>query len=542
MGHPCLDKECLIPDHKRVTHSMAFGESVEPIPIMPVPAHPAPLIPARPESTPEPGIRDLVVIGGGLAGLSCAARAAELGLAVQVLEQGTDEHYPCNSRYSGGMFHLNYLDIADPPSRLEAALRRMVPADIDAEVIVAIGVNARRCVQWLQDHARARFVRVGPAHFEKWVLAPPRPPKAGLVHPGRGPDVVLTGLAHWLSAMGMPVRRGARVTDVTRADPQGLYTVTFEQDGRPVSMQTRALTCADGGFQARPDLIGEHISPAPHAIVTRNAATGIGTSLAIAPRLGAQLSELRNFYGHLQARNAQERTDLWPYPMIDSVAKASLVVGPDGRRFADETRGGVYLANRVARRADPSDAIVVFDDAVWWSVGRESRVPPNPVATNHGGTLHSAGSIAELARRAGIDADGLAVTVAGHNRFIANHGQHPMDPPRSYAAAWAHPITTPPFHAMPVCAGMTYTMGGIRITPRAEALAVGGGIVPGLFAAGAATGGVEGGELSFYIGGLCKALTLGVLAGESAVDYIHARGDRSNAHASSQRSPHDATA
>lgn len=143
------------------------------------PSHPNPS--ASPTSA---AAYNLVVIGGGLAGLSCAARAAELGLAVQVLEQGADEHYPCNSRYSGGMFHLNHLDIGGPLPELEAALRRMVPADIAAEVIVAIGVNARRCVQWLQDHAAARFVRVGPAHFEKWVLAPPRPPKAGLVHPG----------------------------------------------------------------------------------------------------------------------------------------------------------------------------------------------------------------------------------------------------------------------------------------------------------------------------------------------------------------------
>ena len=37
---------------------------------------------------------DLIVIGGGLAGLSCAARAAELGVDVVLLEQGREEHYP----------------------------------------------------------------------------------------------------------------------------------------------------------------------------------------------------------------------------------------------------------------------------------------------------------------------------------------------------------------------------------------------------------------------------------------------------------------
>ena len=36
---------------------------------------------------------DLVVVGGGLAGLVAAARASELGRRVIVLEAGTDERY-----------------------------------------------------------------------------------------------------------------------------------------------------------------------------------------------------------------------------------------------------------------------------------------------------------------------------------------------------------------------------------------------------------------------------------------------------------------
>lgn len=461
-----------------------------------------------------------MVIGGGLAGLTCAARAAELGLVVRVLEQGRAERYPCNSRYAGGMFHLNYLDIGDPLPKLEAALRRMTPDDIDAEVIVAVGCTARRAVQWLQDHAGARFVRVGPAHFEKWVLAPPRPPMAGLVHPGRGPDQVLSALSDWLARRGMPIERGAHVTDVRHAG--GGYAITWQRDGRTETLHAAAVTCADGGFQARPDLLRTHISPAPAALVERNSGTGMGTSLGFAPGLGAQLSELGNFYGHLLARNALHREDLWPYPMVDGLAKAGILVGPDGQRFADETQGGVFLANQVARRADPTDAVVVFDDDTWWSVGRETRVPPNPVMTNHGGELISRATVAELAGAAGLDAGALTATVAAHNAFVASAGKSAVTPARSYAAAWARPIAQAPFHAVPVCAGVTYTMGGIYVTPRAEARAAAGGIVPGLFAAGAATGGVEGGALSFYIGGLCKALTLGLLAGESAAAYISA--------------------
>ena len=45
---------------------------------------------------------DVVVIGGGIAGLIAANRAAQLGLRAIVLEQGTAEKYLCNTRYTGG--------------------------------------------------------------------------------------------------------------------------------------------------------------------------------------------------------------------------------------------------------------------------------------------------------------------------------------------------------------------------------------------------------------------------------------------------------
>jgi fumarate reductase flavoprotein subunit len=42
-----------------------------------------------------------------------------------------------------------------------------------------------------------------------------------------------------------------------------------------------------------------------------------------------------------------------------------------------------------------------------------------------------------------------------------------------------------------------------------------GAPIPGLFAAGSCTGGVEGGPLGGYIGGYLKAVGLGLIAGQS---------------------------
>jgi FAD binding domain len=44
---------------------------------------------------------DVVIMGGGVAGLSAGTRAAELGLRTVIVEKGAQPDYPCNSRYSG---------------------------------------------------------------------------------------------------------------------------------------------------------------------------------------------------------------------------------------------------------------------------------------------------------------------------------------------------------------------------------------------------------------------------------------------------------
>jgi fumarate reductase flavoprotein subunit len=82
------------------------------------------------------------------------------------------------------------------------------------------------------------------------------------------------------------------------------------------------------------------------------------------------------------------------------------------------------------------------------------------------------------------------------------------------------PIAVAPFLAIPLCAGITYTMGGIRIDGDARVLREDGVAIPGLYAAGSTTGGIEGGPRIGYIGGLAKAAVFGLRAAEHAAGFI----------------------
>src|SRR5690606_15106463 len=157
--------------------------------------------------------------------------------------------------------------------------------------------------------------------------------------------------------------------------------------------------------------------------------------------------------------DALENDNLWPYPYLDAVVAAAIVVGPDGRRFADEGRGGVYMANAVARLDDPLSAVVVFDSAIWEGAGRVGLIPANPNLPREGGTLLQANTLEGLADQLKIDPAALSGTIAEYNRACREGGLPGQVPPRSGAAA--KPIEAPPFYAAPMCVGLTYTMGGI---------------------------------------------------------------------------------
>src|ERR1700676_680791 len=110
---------------------------------------------------------------------------------------------------------------------------------------------------------------------------------------------------------------------------------------------------------------------------------------------------------------------LWPRPYADEIAAASIVIDADGRRFADEGMGAIYLSNVVARLPDPLGATIVFDQAIWdGPPGRGHAQPPNPLLPEAGGTLHRAGTIAELAGLIGIAAPRLDELVGEYNAAI----------------------------------------------------------------------------------------------------------------------------
>jgi fumarate reductase flavoprotein subunit len=465
---------------------------------------------------------DVAVVGGGLAGLVAANRAAELGAQVAVFEAGAAQKYRANSRFTGGVFHIAFRDIESPPDVLLDAIRSATGGFADPTLAQALAQNGARAVRWLAGHG-AVFGEGGTLAFMRRMLVPFSLREPGFANhwPDKGADRLLSSLEQTLVAHGGQLVRGMRARRLKMSEGRCAGLELTDVDGRMHTVTARCVVICDGGFQGNPELVRRYLSPRPESLCMRGAGTGVGDGLSMAAAVGAKLVHMDKFYGHVQCSEALTDDALWPYPILDIVASAAVVVNGQGQRFTDEGLGGVSLANAVGALPDPLSSFVVMDEAIWNGAGREFLLPPNPTMEQRGVKIHRADTLEALAEQLQMPAAALLQTVAQYNDAIARGAGPRLDPPRSGEAGTLsrgpQAICQAPFLAIRLCAGITYTMGGIAIDADGRVLDTSDHPIAGLYAAGSATGGLEGGPQSGYVGGLAKAAVFGLRAGEAVV-------------------------
>ena len=173
---------------------------------------------------------DVVIVGGGIAGMIAANRAAQLNLRAIVLEQGTDEKYLCNTRYTGGTFHICLREITLDEETLRQKILESTAGFVEPELAKVIAREGRRVIRWLQDEG-LRFMRASASEYHKWVLAPPGRSRPGLDWEGRCGDVLLRTLEGHLNSRGGAIVRGARARTLIM-DNARCVGVVAERNGK----------------------------------------------------------------------------------------------------------------------------------------------------------------------------------------------------------------------------------------------------------------------------------------------------------------------
>jgi len=453
--------------------------------------------------SPEPPV-DVLVVGAGLAGWCAAVRAQQAGASVVVVERSRRRPGWGNSVLSGGALHAALRDPETPPARLRDQVRELTDGRADEAVLRTWSERLRPTLDWLAEHG-ARLVTDGDAAHRARVFAPVRRTEPGRRYANFGVWTFLSGLADEFTTAGGTLRQPARARRL-RPAPGAAWRVGLDLPGGATGWITsRAVVLADGGFQADPSLRRDLLGT--DRVLLRGAGTATGDGLRMGRSAGAALVPDTGFYGHLLVREARHDRLLWPYPILDPLAAVGIVVGPDGRRLVDESHHGVTTTNAVAHGPAPDGCWLIVDDDGWRTEGRIGDPAPNPYLLDCGATVLTGTGPADLAARAGIDPAGLSATVA--QLRAAPEG---ASPPRTGRLR----LAVPPLRAVPLVAGVTFALGGLRVDGRARLCDAAGQPITGLYAAGATMGGLHGGPRAGYAGGLLEAAVFGLVAGEEA--------------------------
>ncbi|MCY4730863.1 FAD-dependent tricarballylate dehydrogenase TcuA [Natronomonas gomsonensis] len=459
---------------------------------------------------------DVVVVGCGIAGLAAGLRLAEEDTDVAILEKAPKEHRGGHTQFTESF----RIPTADIDLDVEFNVPDYTASDFYSDIMKVTNYRA--------DEDLAKTVTREAAETFEWLThkgleweyqAPHSGYTAGRVWL-HGADMV-TELVDILESEGADIYYRAEAQDLVREDDGTVTGVEGFLEGSRVRFEGDAVVLAAGDYGSSKEKRTRYYGPGYGNMKVRGSRYNTGEAIEAAMDVGAK-SDGEWGDAHMALIDAGSPDVEGGITRIDGY-QYGLIVNHDGERFVDEgedARAHTYA--KFGRRIFEQpyhEAFIIVDSKV---VDDVAHMGPSRSMT--------ADSIEVLANRLGIeDVDRAVETVEAYNeaceddafeRYEANSldGNEATDvtPPKSN---WALPLDDPPYTGYPVTGGMTFAFGGVGITPEAEVLDTTDTVIPGLFAAGNATGGLF---YNNYPGGtgLTNAAVFGKIAGENAAEFV----------------------
>lgn len=432
------------------------------------------------EGTVEHRLVDVVVIGGGIAGLSAALAAAENGAETVLLEK--QPLLGGSTAMSGGLFAFADTEeqhaqgISDSPERLQQDLRDVGGARNDVRLLEAYAGRQSEVQEWIKSKGIAfGTIKLGAGqsvarshHTSIHELL--KTFRVAFLDTGRG-RILPEHRAVRLD------REGSRVCAVEADSPEG--RIRFDVRG--------GVVIATGGFSRSKELL-ETFAPSQAGALPYGGLGNTGDGLRMAWRLGAGFRDMGYVSG---TYGSHPETGPEQNELLCSFYMGGIIVNKDGQRFVDESLSYKVIGDACLRQ--PAGlGYQVFDAQV-----RAKSAPGVALSDidflEDKGRLFIADTVEELASAAGIDGPELVKTIERYNEDVrrGQADEFGRDSLCNHVGERLQ-ITEAPFYAYPAMTMMTSTYCGLTITPNAEVVDVEGSIIEGLYAAGEVTGGFHG--------------------------------------------------
>lgn len=448
---------------------------------------------------------DIVIVGGGAAGLSAATVAADEKLSAVLFEK--QSFLGGSSVLNGGMF-----TVAGTKEQEKQGIKDS--QELFFKDMMRAGKNKNN-----PDVVKA-FVKTANEQYDfilnKLKLHPDMVVHQGYQSVPRSHHFVtsqiLTAMAAYAKKGGVKIETGVKVLRlVWNKDHSRIAGVEIESKGKKqFVLAKKGVLLAAGGFSRNPELLGRYNPPLESAASIAGAGTQ-GDGILMGLSVGADMLDvayIKATYGfRLNPKHIDEQSQLY--------WSGGIIVNKNVKRFTDESQSYKVLADFALAQPE-GKSYIVFDRQMAENdfknnpQGRiliESIVKENKVPE----WIFAGETIEDAAKKAGLNPKELAKTVKEYNEGIKNDSDAFGRKTLVDTSGKPIPLDKGPFYIMPATAAVIATYCGLKINKDAKVQNVFGEVIPGLWAAGEMTGGVHG---AGYMSGSAfgKAQTFGRIA------------------------------
>ncbi|CUP01854.1 MULTISPECIES: FAD-binding protein [Clostridium] len=423
----------------------------------------------------------LVVVGGGPAGLSAAIEAKQNGVEDIIVIEKLD------ILSGNGKFDLDFVDLinseAQKANGIEDTVEDFVKYlketkkawDTD-ERILAQAEGSYELDAWLRDMGiNLNYNFDTRNHMTEWDAY------AG--------EHIQEKMEEEINRLGIEVRTGTKGLDLIMEDGKAIGVKAESKEGT-YDIKADAVIVATGGFSSNKELLAKY-APGTETLQTSNQMGTTGDFIPVFEKNDIALDNM-------------DITRVFPFiniPRRDLTGGPDgfILVNKDGERFIDETKREMTMATAIQEQPD-GKVFYIYDQDLYDNTYRLQKHTKLGYHTK-------AETLDELAEKLGIDAENLKATVKTFNEAVEGKIEDPFR-----EKAFTNTINeNGPYYGVQVESAIHMTRGGVVANEKAEVLNNDNEVVEGLYAAGEVTSSSQA---------YSAAVVFGRISGEEAAKHI----------------------
>ncbi len=437
---------------------------------------------------------DVLVLGGGGAGLTSALTASENGSKVILAEKlgylGGATMMSGGIVPAAGTAQQKEAGIEDDQDLFARDIFRPNAYSVRKDLVYTITENAKDAVEWLEEQGVVmtlitKSLYYGQSNYRMHIAD------------GSGQGMTQVLIDNVNKDENIEVMLNSPAIELAVEDGEVIGAFIKKENEDTILVKSKNTILATSGFASNEDMMNKYIPEMKNAYPL-GAPGATGEGIIWGQNLGANVANMKAYQGHgVYSEELGKSLDLY------ILYRGGILVNKKGQRFTNEHKGYSELSPEILAQPE-SHVYMIFNQE---NANNTSRFDE----FNEAGIVTKGDSLEDLASKLEIDVDNFKNSVKDYVNGIKT-GQDSLNRtlfPKHFNG---------PYYAMEITADLRHTQGGLVTDIVGHVLNKDGELIKGLYAAGGVMEGFSDTAGPGYMSGngLLQAFVFGRLAGEQA--------------------------